>query len=135
MKCNRLLLCGVVPLMLLTGCQSVSGVNMVGTPANNTRTEDSTMNPSNHPTSGEYLLTLKPGVPEDAQTLTNLRRELSGLPIVGLSAIGHRLYLLKVSPDPGLAAIQNVVTNSRMLSAAQPNQHYGISPPKIQIQP
>lgn len=134
MKCNRLL-CGIVPLLLLTGCQSVSGGNMVGAPVADTRTEGNTMNPLNHPTTGEYLLTLKPGVPEDAQMLTNLRRDLSGLPIAGLSPLGHRLYLLKVSPDPGVAAIQNAVTNSRMLSAVQPNQHYGISPPKIQIQP
>lgn len=132
MKCNRLL-CGVVPLLLLTGCQRVSGVNMVGAPVADTRTEGNTMNPSNHPTTGEYLLTLKPGIQEDAQTLTNLRGDLSGLPIVGLSSIGHRLYLIKVSPDPGLAAIQTAVANSRMLSAAQPNQHYGINPPKIQI--
>lgn len=132
MKCNRLL-CGVVPLLLLTGCQSVSGVNMVGAPVADTRTEGNTMNPTNHPTTGEYLLTLKPGIQEDAQTLTNLRGDLSGLPIVGLSSIGHRLYLIKVSPDPGLAAIQTAVANSRMLSAAQPNQHYGINPPKIQI--
>lgn len=134
MKCNRLL-CGIVPLLLLSGCQSVSGVKMVGTPATDTRTEGNTMNPSNHPTTGEYLLTLKPGIPEDAQTLTNLRRDLSSLRIAGLSSIGHRLYLLKVDPDPGLAAIQSAVANSRMLSAVQPNQHYGINPPKIQIQP
>ncbi len=134
MKCNRLL-CGAVPLLLLTSCQSVSGVNMVDTPVTDTRTEGNTMNPSNHPTTGEYLLTLKPGTSEDAQTLSNLRRDLSGLPIVGLSSIGHRLYLLKVDPDPGLAAIQSAVANSRMLSAAQPNQHYDINPPKIQIQP
>ena len=132
MKCNQLL-CGIVPLLLLTGCQSVSGINMVGAPVTDTRTEGNTMTPSNHPTTGEYLLTLKPGIPEDAQTLANLRGDLSGLPIVGLSSIGHRLYLIKVSPDPGLAAIQTAVANSRMLSAAQPNQHYGTNPPKIQI--
>lgn len=130
-----LLLCGIAPLLLLTGCQNTSNTNMVGAPIADTRTEGNTMDPSNHPTTGEYLLTLKPGIPEDEQTLSNLRRDLSSFPIVGLSSIGHRLYLIKVSPDPGLATIQRAVANSNMLSAAQPNQHYGINPPKIQIQP
>lgn len=133
MKCNRV--CALAVLLLLTGCQNVSGVNLIGSPVADTRIQGNTMTASNQPTTGEYLLTLKPGLPEDEQTLTDLRRDLSGLPVVGLSSLGHRLYLLKVSPDPGLAAIQNAVTNSRMLSAAQPNQHYGINPPKIQIQP
>jgi hypothetical protein len=121
--------------LLFSGCQGVGGTQPTGTPTAAPQTEHSTMNTSNQPVAGEYLLTLKPGVPEDAQTLADLRRDLSGLPIAGLSSIGHRLYLLKVSPDPGLAAIQNAVTNSRMLSAVQPNHHYGISPPKIQIRP
>ena len=133
MKCSRV--CALAALLLLTGCQNVSGVNLIGSPAADTRIQGNTMTASNQPTTGEYLLTLKPGLPEDEQTLADLRRDLSGLPVVGLSSLGHRLYLLKVSPDPGLAAIQNAVTNSRMLSAAQPNQHYGINPPKIQIQP
>lgn len=131
MKCDRLLY-GIIPLLLLTGCQSLSGENMVAPAASETRTEVDPMNPSNLPTTGEYLLTLKPEIPEDAQTLTNLRRDLSGLPVVGLSSIGHRLYLIKLSPDPGLAVLQSMVAKSRMLSAVQPNQHYGINPPKIQ---
>ncbi|WP_298220241.1 hypothetical protein [Halothiobacillus sp.] len=134
MKCSRLVSAFLLAL-LFSGCQGVGGTQMTGKPMADTHTEHNTMNPSNQPVAGEYLLTLKPGVPEDAQTHTNLQRELGGLPIVGLSSIGHRLYLLKVNPDPGLATIQSAVANSRMLSAAQPNQHYGINPPKIQIRP
>ena len=134
MKCGRLVSASVLAL-LFSGCQGVGGTQMTGKPVADTHTEHNTMTPSNQPVAGEYLLTLKLGLPEDAQTLADLRHDLSGLPIAGLSSIGHRLYLLKLSSDPGLMAIQSAVVNSRMLSAVQPNQHYGINPPKIQIRP
>lgn len=130
---SRACLWAIVPVLLLTGCQNANSVTKLGAPTADPKINGNTMTHSNHPTTREYLLTLKPGLSEDSQTRTRLRDELSGLPVIGLSSLGHRLYLLKVSPDPGLTAIQNVVANSKMLSAAQPNQRYEINPPKIQI--
>jgi hypothetical protein len=119
-------------LLLLSGCQSVSYVDA---PTSAPETQSHSMNSTHHSAPGEYLLTLKPELTEDRQTAVKIQQELSSVPITSVSAIGHHLYLIKVSPDPGLAAIQRAVSNTVSISAVQPNFNYDTHPPKTQLFP
>ncbi|MBD3817076.1 MAG: hypothetical protein IE913_11650 [Halothiobacillus sp.] len=132
MKYSRLVSASVLAL-LFSGCQGVGSTQMTGKPVADIHTEHNTMNSSNQPVAGEYLLTLKPGVPEDAQTLADLRRDLGSLPVVALSSLGHRLYLVKIHPDPGLKAIEGTLSNSSLVTSIQENRHYGINPPDRRV--
>ncbi len=70
----------------------------------------------------EYLVTVKPGHGESAA-----RTALSSLGVREISRVSDRLFLVKVTNDPGLAEVEKLAKLTPGIEAVQPNFIYSIN--------
>jgi hypothetical protein len=122
--------------LLLTGCQS-AGLNPALVPPPE-KPPTMTQNPTAVP--GEYLLKLKPNVPDNGDTLAQLYRAFQSQSVQSIQPIGNAWYLLILSKnsngdsgnpgDPGLAFMQTQAMQSDLIETLRPNLPYGVNPPK-----
>lgn len=68
---------------------------------------------------GEYLITVTAGAGEAL-----VRERFGPLGIARLQALGPNLFLVKLEPDPGLPALEQVRAQDGRVTAVQPNYAY-----------
>lgn len=123
-------------LMLLAPLLLVACQNAGLTPAmvNQAATEPNAMPQNSKAVPGEYLLKLKPNVPDNANTLAQLYRAFQTQPVQSIKPIANAWYVLilnkNTGKDPGLAFMQSLAEQSGLIETLQPNLPYGVNPPK-----
>lgn len=101
----------IVALALLLGCASDQGTQPAA--------RDAMPRASGGRVPGEYIVTLRPRVASDA-----LYAVYGSFDVVRVQELGEQRFLVRLSRDPGLAAMRSAGDRSPHVQAIQPNFTY-----------